>query len=382
MEMTRDQAAGSLRPVTLSRFSLYFLKLGAVGFGGPIALAGAMQRTLVEQRRWVTREDYLEGLALAQLAPGPLAAQLAMYLGYVRGGTRGATLVGLAFILPSFLMVWALAASYVRFGGLWWIQALFYGMGACVIGVIARSVSRLAHLTLKSDRLLWAIAAGLAMTTAWTGRENVALFVLGGLAPVFRRSPRAFLSAVISPMCVATSTIAAPTLASIGWFFTLAGASVFGSGLAVVPFLHGGIVLERHWLTEHQFLDAVAVAMITPGPVVITVAFIGYLVRGTPGMVVAAAGVFVPVYLVIVVLAPWFHRVHAHDDVRAFVSGVTAAATGAIAGAVFVLGRRAVIDAPTVAIAISTCLVLWRWRLSELWLIGGAGIAGICLHWF
>jgi chromate transporter len=382
MHTGQNQTVASLRPVTMARLGLYFLRLGAMGFGGPIALAGEMQRTLVDERRWIAPDEYLEGLALAQLAPGPLAAQLAMYLGYVRGGWRGATFVGLAFILPSLLMVWVLAATYVRAGGLWWMQALFYGIGACVIGIMARSVARLARLSLKASAVHWAIAAILAMTTAWTGRENLALFVLGGFVPLVRRVPRTTGWALISaPVGLVPAAMAAPTLMSIGWFFTEAGASVFGSGLAVVPFLYGGIVVDRHWLTMQQFLDAVAVAMVTPGPVVITVAFIGYLLRGAPGMLVAAAGVFLRVYLVVVILAPWFHRVHAHEGVRAFVGGVTAAATGAIAGAVLVLGRRAVIDAPTLAIVVFTCVILWRWRVSELWLIGAAGVIGLCLHW-
>ncbi len=365
------------------RMALYFLKLGATGFGGPIALAGSMQRTLVDERRWISRDEYLEGLALAQLAPGPLAAQLAMYLGYLRGGFIGATLSGVAFVLPSFLMVWLLAAAYVRYDGLWWMQALFYGIGAAVVGVIGRSAWKLARLTLAGDRLLWAVAAVLAVTTAATGRENAWLFVLSGFAPLIARGPRGQIAALalVAPMAAAASTAAASTsLASIAWFFTRAGAFVFGSGLAVVPFLYGGLVQERHWLTDRQFLDAVAVAMITPGPVVITVAFVGYLVRGPAGMIVAALGIFLPVYLVVVVAAPWFRRYHTRPAAKAFVSGVTAAATGAIAGAAVLLGRRALVDGWTAAIAASTFVVLWRWRVSELWLIAAAGACGLWLR--
>jgi chromate transporter len=371
----------SNRP-SVARLALYFLKLGAVGFGGPVALVGAMQRTLVEERRWLTREDYVEGLAMAQLAPGPLAAQLAMYIGYVTGGVAGATAAGVAFVLPSFLIVWLLAALYVRFGGLWWMQAVFYGVGAAVIGVIARAVIRLARTTLGADGLLWTIAALLAITTAMTGRENVWLFVFSGFVPlVVRRRPQLTL-ACIAPLAGPSSATAAAgvSLGSIAWFFTTAGAFVFGSGLAIVPFLYGGVVQERHWLTDRQFADAVAVAMITPGPVVITVAFIGYLVRGVPGMIVAALGVFVPVYLMVVAAAPWFRRYHDRPAVRPFVSGVTAAAAGAIAGASILLGRRALVDAPTIAIAAVTLIALVRWRASELPLIAEAGITGLCLH--
>jgi chromate transporter len=363
------------------RMALYFLKLGATGFGGPIALAGAMQRTLVEERRWISPEEYVEGLALAQLAPGPLAAQLAMYLGYIRGGWLGATLSGVAFILPSFFMVWALAAAYVRYGGLWWMQALFYGIGAAVIGVMARSVMKLTRLTLARDPLLWVIAAVLAVTTAVTGRENVWLFILGGVTPLIVRALNKHREHYMVSFVLVSVPQAIPVpLAALGWFFTRAGLFVFGSGLAVVPFLYGGVVQERHWLTEQQFLDAVAVAMITPGPVVIAVAFIGYLVRGTAGMIVAALGIFLPVYAVVVVAAPWFRRYHMRPAVKVFVGGVTAAATGAIAGAAVLLGRRALVDVWTIAIAGATFAVLWRWRVSELWLIAAAGGLGLCLR--
>ena len=368
--------------VSTARLGLYFLRLGATGFGGPIALAGAMQRTLVDERRWISRDEYLEGLALAQLAPGPLAAQLAMYIGYVRGGVGGATVVALAFVLPSLMMVWLLGALYVRYDGLWWMRSLFYGIGAAVIGIMARSAIKLARLTLGRDPLLWTVATVLAVTTAITGREPVVLFLVAGTAPLMARSRRlTSLAAMILPIAgVAAAAASAPSLPAIGWFFARAGMFVFGSGLAIVPFLYGGVVQERHWLTDRQFLDAVAVAMITPGPVVITVAFIGYLVRGAPGLLVAAVGVFLPVYLVVVIAARWFRRYSANVRVALFISGVTAAATGAIAGAVVVLARRAIVDWWTIAIAAATFAVLSMRRISELWLIAVAGALAIWLH--
>jgi chromate transporter len=378
-----------LQPSSLGAFLRYFLYLGTVGFGGPIALAGCMQRDLVEGRRWISDRDYKEGLALAQLAPGPLAAQLAIYLGWVRARTLGATLVGLAFVLPSFLMVLALSAAYVRFGGLPWMQGAFYGIGAAVIAIIARTVLKLARMTLGRDALLWAICLVSALVTAWTETEIFWLFVgCGVLALLVRGRPRLSGTAASlvlpSPAWLALAS-ASPTsmgvLGTLFWFFTQAGLVVFGSGLAVVPYLHGGVVQQFGWLTERQFLDAVAVSMITPGPVVITVAFIGYLVAGLPGAVVAAIGIFLPTWLTVVVAAPHFHRVAANRSVKAFVDGVTAAATGAIAGAAFVLGRRALIDAPTVIIALVTFgLLFMRKRLPEPALILAAGTVGLLIH--
>jgi chromate transporter len=371
--------------VSLARFTGYFLWLGTVGFGGPIALAGHMQQDLVDTRGWVRKEDYLEGLALAQLAPGPLAAQLAIYLGYIHSGIIGATAVSIAFVLPSFLMVLALSAAYVRFGGLPWMQGMFYGIGAAVIAIIARSAFKLAKLTLAKDNLLWAIFAVLAISTAWTSREIVWLFLLAGLVSLLVKAmPSRALVRKSAPALLAPGSF---TLGAVGgsllpifFYFAKAGLFVFGSGLAVVPFLYGGVVQTHHWLTDLQFVDAVAVAMITPGPVVITVAFIGYLVAGIAGAVAAAMGIFLPVYLVVVLLAPSYKKWAKNPQLNAFVRGVTAAATGAIAGAVVVLAKRSIYDLPTIMICAVSVIVLFRWKIPEPVLIGCAAIVGLLLH--
>jgi chromate transporter len=347
-----------------------------------------MQRDLVERRGWFSEEEYREGLALAQLAPGPLAAQLAMYLGWARGGAAGAAVVGLAFVLPSFLMVLALAIAYIRYGGLAWMQGAFYGIGAAVIAIIVRSVVKLTRLTLRRDALLWPLFATAALVTAWTESEIVWVFLGAGVvAMIVRGGPswrRATVPgvALLPPGLLAGLAGPAPadTLWRIAWYFTEAGAFVFGSGLAIVPFLHGGVVREFGWLNERQFLDAVAVAMITPGPVVITVGFIGYLVAGAAGAVIAAAATFLPCYVFTVVPAPHFRRFSRNGHIRAFVDGVTAAATGAIAGAAFVLGRRAIFDVDTAAIATAALLVGSQFRkVPEPLTILAAGIVGVLL---
>jgi chromate transporter len=373
-------------PFTVRDLLRYFVYLGTFGFGGPIALVGYMHRDLVERRRWFTESDYKEGLALAQLAPGPLAAQLAIYLGWIRGGVSGATLVGLGFVLPSLLMVLVISALYLRFGGLTWIEGAFYGIGASVIAIITRSATKLMNTTLKRDRLLWVLFGVSAFVTAYTESEVIWVFLLSGVvAMVVRRggriqSGKAFAVSPIVPWLI--SGLHGPadgnTLWRIGWYFAEAGAFVFGSGLAIVPFLYGGTVDKFHWLNERQFLDAVAVAMITPGPVVITVAFIGYLVAGPAGGLVAALGVFLPCYLFVVLPARYFRRFASNETLRAFVDGVTAAATGAIAGAAFVLGRRALVDIPTVLIALVTLAVLLRVKkVPEPLLIIAAGLVGL-----
>jgi chromate transporter len=380
--------SGGTERSRLRAFLLYFLRLGTVGFGGPIALAGHMHRDLVEERHWVSAQDYKEGLALAQLAPGPLAAQLAIYLGWVRARVAGATLVAVAFTAPSFLMVIGLSALYVRFGGLPWMQAVFYGVGAAVIGIIARSALKLVGMTLGKDRVLWFLFAVSMAVTAWTESEIVWVFVACGVAAVLARARRAIPTAeqVLAflpwpawlPVSL-TGAAATGILWKILLYFAAASMFVFGSGLAIVPFLHGGVVRQFHWLTERQFLDAVAVSMITPGPVVITVAFIGYLVAGPLGAIMAAIGVFLPVYLVVVLVAPYFRRLAANVQVKAFVDGVTAAATGAIAGAVVVLGRRALVDLPTVLIGVLTFALTLRATVPEPLVILAAGAGGFVL---
>jgi chromate transporter len=378
-----------LVPFSLGQLVRYFLGLGTLGFGGPIALAGYMQKDLVESRQWFARSDYLEGLALAQLAPGPLAAQLAIYLGWLRGRVLGATLIGLAFVLPSFLMVLVLSALYLRFGGLPWMQGAFYGVGAAVVAIIVRSATKLARLTLGKDVLLWAVSGLSAGVTAWTESEVVWLFLASGLLVWAIRASRAFpggAAAVLAPqwgwlLTGLHGSASLPVLVQMGWYFAEAGAFVFGSGLAIVPFLHGGVVNQFGWLTERQFLDAVAVAMLTPGPVVITVAFIGYLVAGPLGAAVAALGVFLPCWLFVIIPAPYFRRHGRRPGIKAFVQGVTAAATGAIAGAAFILARRAVFDVGTAVVAVAALAALLKLRrVPEPALILAAGLVGVVLQ--
>jgi chromate transporter len=373
---------------TLRQLVLYFLKLGTIGFGGPVALVGYMHRDLVERRKWISEDDYKEGLALAQLAPGPLAAQLSIYLGYVHYKVLGATLAGIAFVLPSFFMVLGLGYAYVQAGGLPWMQAVFYGIGAAVIGIIAIGSYKLTRKSLGKDKLLWAIAVILAVTTYITETEILWLILLAGITVWLYRAPPSFNRSLKAVFLFPILLQAAPVwmnekLTQIGWFFFKAGAFVFGSGLAIVPFLYGGVVKEYQWLNEQQFLDAVAVAMITPGPVVITVGFIGYLVAGVPGACVAALATFLPCYLFTVIPAPYFKKYGKHPGIKAFVDGVTAAAIGAIVGAVFVLAKRQLTDLISLTIAIITILVLLRFKkIQEPFVILVAALAGLIIKNF
>ncbi len=391
-------------PFSLHQLALYFLKLGAIGFGGPVALVGYMYRDLVETRRWIGEDDYREGLALAQLMPGPLAAQLAMYLGYVHHRIVGATVAGIAFVLPSFAMVVAIGWAYLRYGGLPWMQAAFYGVGAAVIGIIAISAWKLTRRNVGGDRLLWAIYIVAAVITVWTQSERAWLFIAAGILVWLVRAPptrwfgrnsapaaaglATHGSVLVSSTLGAHGPAAAAIVTGIDWtllaqlgaFFAKAGAFVFGSGLAIVPFLYSGVVHDHQWLNERQFVDAVAVAMVTPGPVVITVGFIGYLIAGMPGATVAALGTFLPCYLFTVLPAPYFKKYGRRPPLLAFVNGVTAAAIGAITGAVIVLAERTIVDATTAVIAICAVGAIWKVKkLPEPVLVAIAALVGLAM---
>src|SRR5687767_2350494 len=391
------RATGFMERLTsLRALTGYFLKLGTIGFGGPVALVGFMHRDLVEKRRWITEDTYKLSLALAQIMPGPLAAQTAIAIGYFEGGVLGATLVGLVFVLPSFLMVIAISLAYVAYGGLWWMQALFYAIGATVIAIIAIAAYKLARSTNKRDPLLWGIFIALTAVTVWAQAELAEFFILAGLAVLFVRAWPGWKPGLLMGLSgfllgaaiwlfeawvrqAGTAADSQDILTQILLFFTKAGAFVFGSGLAIIPFLQQGVVEQFGWLTEHQFLDAVAVAMITPGPVVITVAFIGFLVAGFAGAVMASIGIFLPVYLFTILPAPWFKRHRDNPQLKAFVDGATASATGAITGAVIVLGARAIIDLPTAIIALVSLGLLWRFKISEPIMVTLSGIVGLIL---
>ena len=390
-ETTSAAAISSAAPrsYTLWQLIAYFLRLGALGFGGPVALAGYMDRDLVERRQWFTEADYKEGLALAQLAPGPLAAQLAIYLGFVHYSFLGATLVGLAFVLPSFLMVIGLDWAYTHFGGLGWMQAVFYGVSSAVIGIIAISTWKLSTKNIGKDKLQCAIFAVAAAVTIITQSEELWLFLGAGILVWLLRAPPKFIKPSSTLHSSAIPLLALLGLSNVDWtrlwqitkYFFYAGSFVFGSGLAIVPFLYSGVVKEYGWLTDHQFLDAVAVAMITPGPVVVTTGFIGFLVADFWGAVAAALATFLPCYLFTVLPAPYFKKYGKKPGIVAFVDGVTAAAIGSLAGAVVVIGVRSIKDVPTALLALGTAALLWKFKkLPEPIVVAAAALIGLVVY--
>ena len=386
---SRDETPPNGR--TLGGLVRYFGRLGSLGFGGPIALAGYMHRDLVEARRWYTEDEYEQGLAISQAMPGPLAAQLAMWLGYLERGWLGALAVSVPFVVPPFLIVTAIAVLYAEYQGLGIVQDVFVGVAPAVLAIIAIASYKLARATNKRDPVLWAIGVVQGIAVVVTGKEIVwpflaaaifgAVYYGGGIPRLWRGaasfSPLPLVAAVKGFAWIG----AGASFASLSLFFLQASAFTFGSGLAIVPFLHAGLVEEHAWLTEQQFVDAVAMGLITPGPVVIMATFAGYLVHGIAGAVVATVAVFVPVYLFVVVPGPLFRRHEDHPRLRGFVKGATAAAAGAIAGAAIVIARQTISGWVSVAIGVAALalLVQPRVRVPEPLVVALAAVAGIVL---
>jgi chromate transporter len=363
----------------------YFLRLGLLGFGGPVALVGQMERELVTERGWLTKEQMREAIAVCQSMPGPLAIQVGIYISYLRGGFWGAWAGGWAFILPNFVIVAALGALYVHFGGLQPITAIFYGVSPAVIALILHSCYRLARLGME-HWLQWALAALCFGVTIALQAEVALLFIGAGIVGIlyygtFRHRPSSatpLLAAAplvtVTPM---TPVASASTLSKLLLFFLKAGALTFGSGLVIVPFLQQGVVQRYGWLGERDFLIAVAVGMISPGPVVITATFVGYLVAGFWGSLAATIGIFLPSFVLVLVAAPLLARHRSNHNVQGFVKGAYAAAIGTILGACVLLGRIAIGDWLTILIAVAALVALFRWKVSNPLLMGITAAVGL-----
>ena len=353
-------------PLSLLALTRYFLRLGATGFGGPVALAEAMRRDLVDARGWVTAAEFEDGLALAAACPGPLAYQLAVYLGFVRFGVRGALAVAVSFAFAPFALVLATAALYTRYAGAWQLRALFYGIAPAVVALIAKACWNLGRKTLRRDARAWSLALAACAITIAVERELAALFVTAGLLGIllYARPLRA------------TAVSVAPA-GVLFLFFFKTGMLVFGSGLVIVPFLKAQVVDQYHWLTDRQFLDSVAIGIISPGPVVITATFVGYLLAGYRGALAATAGIFLPPLLFVLIATPLMIRYRGHDAVRGFVRGVSSAVVGVLVATTWLLARSVITNVVTAAVAIAAVLIVTLWkRVPDPAVIAAAGVAG------
>ncbi len=366
----------------LGELVTYFLRLGLLGFGGPVALVGQMERELVADRGWLTKEQMREAIAICQSLPGPLAIQVGVYISYLRGGFWGAWAGGWAFILPNFVIVAALGALYVHLGDLQPVTAIFYGVSPAVIALILHSCYRLAKLGME-DWVQWGIAGVCLVVTVILQAEVALLFIGAGIIGIFyygrfKRPPPVTLGITAAPVLAQLAPVASgSTLGKLLLFFLKAGSLTFGSGLVIVPFLEQGLVQQYGWLDQRQFLIAVAVGMISPGPVVITATFVGYLVAGFWGSLVSTVGIFLPSFILVLVAAPLLAKYRGNPNVQGFVKGAYAAAIGTILGACILLGRIAIGDWLTALIGIVSLAVLFRWKVNNPLLIAATAVIGL-----
>src|SRR5438128_2821500 len=378
------ESANTPSRVPIRDLVLYYLRLGALGFGGPVALVGQMERELVQERKWLTKEEMREGIAVCQSMPGPLAIQVGIYISYLRGGFWGAWAGGWAFIFPNFVIVASLGAVYMFFGGLSPVTAIFYGVAPAVIALILFSCYILAKLGIE-DWLQWAIAAVCFVVTVAVQAEVALLFLASGIVGIayygslFRGKtvPSLPLLAALAVTAPTTNAAAGSILGKLLLFFLKAGSLTFGSGLVIVPFLEKGLVQQTGWLDERQFLVAVAMGMLSPGPVVITATFVGYVVAGIWGSVISTSGIFLPSFLLVLIVAPILVRHRANANVQGFVKGAYAAAIGTILGACVLLGRIAIGDWLTALVGLASLGVLFRWRVSNPVLIALTALIGV-----
>ena len=374
------------RRIPIRELVRYYLRLGLLGFGGPVALVGQMEREMVGERKWLTKEEMREGIAVCQSLPGPLAIQVGIWISYIRGGFWGAWAGGWAFILPNFVIVTTLGALYVHWGGLSAVKAIFYGVSPAVIALILHSCYRLTKLGMR-DWLEWALAAAAFVITVAVRAEVALLFIACGVVGVlyygslFRARATASTTmsflAVTPLVAVGAPSALGATLGKLFAFFLKAGSLTFGSGLVIVPFLEKGLVQQTGWLTERDFLVAVAMGMISPGPVVITATFVGYLVAGFGGALVATIGIFLPSFLLVLIVAPILMRYRANPNVQGFIKGAYAAAIGTILGACVLLGKIAIGDWLTALVALGSLVVLFRWKVSNPLLVAVTALIGL-----
>lgn len=383
--LSADQATGDPpSQVPIPDLVRYFFRLGTLGFGGPVALCGLMEKELVAEKSWLTRAEMRDAIAISQSMPGPLAIQVGIFASYMRGGFWGAWAGGWAFILPNFLIVAGLAALYVHFGGLSWMTSVFYGVSPVVIALILHSCWRLAKLGME-HWLQWAIATVAFLITVIFKAEVALLFIGAGLlgllyyGTLLRRGPPSALAGV-APVATAGAVphVASPSiLGKLLFFFLKAGSLTFGSGLVIVPFLEKGIVQDTGWLSPRDFLIAVAIGMMSPGPVVITATFVGFLVAGFWGSIVSTVGIFLPSFIFVLIVAPILMRHRGNANVQGFIKGTYGAAIGTILGACVLLGKIAIGDLTTALIALVALGLLFRFKISNPVLIGAAAVVGL-----
>jgi chromate transporter len=374
--------------VALKELAVLFLRLGTTAFGGPAAHIALMEDEVVRRRRWLTREEFLDLLGATNLIPGPNSTEMAIHVGHRRAGTAGLVVAGVSFILPAALITLAAAWVYVRFGTRPQAAAVLYGIKPVVIAIVVQALWGLGRTAVKTP-LLGAVAAG-ATAVAFLGGNEIALLLGTGIAVALLergvRSRAAVIATVLAApvprlaAAAATSSGAAVGLGSLFLFFVKVGSVLFGSGYVLLAFLRADLVDRWRWLSEAQLLDAVAVGQMTPGPVFTTATFVGYVLGGLPGATLATLGIFLPAFVFVAATGPLVPRLRRSPTAGAFLDGVNVASLALLVAVTWYLGRAAVVDVPTGALAVVAGILLVRWRVNSAWLVLGGGVAGLAVH--
>jgi chromate transporter len=367
----------------LKELATVFFKLGTIAFGGPAAHIAMMNDEVVSNRQWMSREKLLDLLGVTSLIPGPNSTELAIHIGYERGGWRGLLVAGISFILPAMLIVWAIAALYVRYQQLPEMEWFLYGVKPVIIAVVLQALWKLGKTAVKDTPT---IIAGLAVVFLFfLGLDEIVLLLLAGLgvmlAKNWRRRGNGTAVSVLLPL-VGTLTqpgnaATTPNWLSIFLIFLKIGSVLYGSGYVLLAFLQRELVERTQWLSSQELLDAVAVGQLTPGPVFTTATFIGYLLARNPGAIAATIGIFLPAFLLVALINPWVPKLRRSPWASGFLDGVNAASLGLMAVVTWKLGEAALVDWLTIGLAIASAILLFRFKINSAWLVLGGSVAGL-----
>lgn len=382
--MTKGADVASVTPTRmapLGELALLFLRLGVTAFGGPAAHVAMMESEIVRRRRWISAERFLDLFGAANLIPGPSSSELAIYIGYEQAGVAGLLIAGICFILPAALITGVLGWAYVNFGMLPAIGGILYGIKPVIIAIIAQAVLSLVPKAAKS-RSLWVVGIGALLASIVGLDPMLVLLAAGALGLAVKRPLKnpggsAASAALLGPIAGIASGTVPVTLLGVFLFFLKMGAVVFGSGYVLLAFLRTDLVDHWHWLTETQLLDAIAVGQFTPGPVFTTATFIGYLLAGVPGACLATIGIFLPGFLLVGISRPLLARVRRSPKAGAFLDGVNVASLALMTWVTVQLGKTALIDIPTVVLAVAATLLIFRWKLNSAWLVSAGAVVGL-----
>ena len=364
----------------LKELAFVFLKLGTIAFGGPAAHIALMNLEVVKRRQWLSREKLLDLLGVTNLIPGPNSTELAIHIGYERGGWRGLILAGSCFILPAMLIVWTLAAIYVRYQQLPELEWVLYGIKPVIIAIVVQALWQLGKKAIKD---IPTMMVGVAVVAAFfLGVNEILLLLLAGLVVMLSKNLNGTVGALLLPVSGVLAVGSSPISASATWlnvflFFLKIGSVLYGSGYVLLAFLQRDLVERNQWLTSQQLLDAIAIGQITPGPVFTTATFIGYLLAGNAGAITGTIGIFLPAFILVAVINPWVPKLRGSPLVSSALDGVNAASLGLMAAVTFSLGQAALVDLLTVVLAVVSAFVVFRFKVNSAWLVLAGGIVGL-----